>query len=77
MPDITLKGRLKGGILGIGGETTGYLLENVTIEIDMSQVENAKQLDGKEIRAEGEFDPEHYIERGDVWIFRAKSATEA
>jgi len=76
MADITIKGRLRGGIVGVGGEHTGYNLENVTIEIDVSMIENAQALDDKEIIAEGNFELKHYVERGDVWVFIAKSVTE-
>lgn len=74
MVDISLKGRLRGGIVERGGEHTGFNLEDVIIEIDMSEIANAQDLDGKEIVAEGNIELMQYLERGDVWIFKAISA---
>lgn len=72
-PDVTLSGTLEGGIAGIGGETTGYNLNDVSIEIDMSEVSNADELQGNTISVEGHFEVKEGPERGSYWIFKAHS----
>jgi len=77
-PEVSLKGKLKGGLMGVGGETTGYALmeprlASSNIEVDMSGIKDAGKLDGKEIVVTGVFQTRQYVERGKVVIFKAKS----
>lgn len=74
-PDVTLSGTLEGGVAAIGGETTGYNLNDVSIEIDMSEVGNADQLQGNSISVEGHFEVKEGVERGNYWIFKAHSVS--
>jgi len=81
-PEVSLKGKLKGGLVGIGGETTGYALmeprlASNTIEVDMSAVKEADKLDGKDLVLTGSFQTKEYVERGRVLIFKVKSARNA
>jgi hypothetical protein len=78
-PEVSLKGKLKGGLMGPGGETTGYALQEPrlaqnSIEIDMSGIKDARKLDGKELTVAGIFQTRQYVERGKVVIFKAASA---
>ena len=75
-PEVSLKGKLKGGLMGPGGETTGYALQEPriaqnSIEIDMSGIKDARNLDGKEVTVAGIFQTRQYVERGKVVIFKA------
>jgi hypothetical protein len=75
-PEVVLKGKLKGGLMGPGGETTGYALmeprlASNNIEIDMSSIKDARKLDGKELLVTGVFQTREYVERGRVLIFNA------
>jgi hypothetical protein len=77
-PEVSLKGKLKGGLIGAGGETTGYALmeprlASSSIEIDMSSIKDARKLDGKDLLATGNFQVRDYVERGKVLIFKATS----
>jgi len=81
-PEVSLKGKLKGGLMGPGGETTGYALMDPrlasnTVEIDMSSIKNAGKLDGQELVVAGSFQTREYIERGRVLIFKAVSVKAA
>ena len=81
-PPLTLKGRLKGGIIGPGGETTGYALveprlASNNLEIDMSNIKDARKFDGKELIVDGAFQTREYVERGHVTIFKATAARAA
>jgi hypothetical protein len=66
-----LEGQLRGNGVGVGGEHTGYVLE---VEIDMSAVQNAKEIVGEQVAVTGEVEIVDYPERGKVLIFRATSA---
>ena len=66
-----LEGQLRGDVVGIGGEHTGYVLE---IEVDMSAVQNAQEIVGEQVAVTGEVVIVDYPERGKVLIFRATSA---
>jgi hypothetical protein len=75
-PDATLHGRLQGGVVAPGGETTGYELLNVTIEVDMSDVENVDALDGQTVKLNGHFETREGPERGTRWVFKAHGTAE-
>lgn len=68
-----LEGHLRGGVVQIGGETTGFEL---AVEVDMSAIKDARELAGKTVAISGEFFLKNYTERGPVLIFEAKRATE-
>jgi hypothetical protein len=74
-PDVNIFGTLQGGIVAVGGETTGFLLHNVTIEVDMSAVENADELDASRLRLYGHFEVFEGVETGRRWVFKAHQAT--
>jgi len=78
MPDVALKGRLKSGIVAIGGETTGFALENAslatsTLEIDVSSIPGSRDLSGANVLVVGDFEIHNYVNRGRVLVFKAKS----
>ena len=66
-----LEGRLRGDMVGPGSEHTGYVLE---VEVDMSAVQNAREIVGEQVAVTGEVEIIDYPERGKVLIFRATSA---
>ncbi len=74
--EITLSGRLKGGMAGIGGEHTGWVLEYQTkagpqtIEVDLSGIDATKTHEGP-ARITGKIFKKNYIERGPVLILKA------
>jgi len=80
-PEVSLRGKLKGGLMGPGGETTGYALQEArlaqnSIEIDMSGIKDAVKLEGKELTVAGVFQTRQYVERGKVLVFRATSVKQ-
>ena len=67
-----LEGRLRGTVAdGSEGEHTGYVLE---VEVDMSVVQNAREIVNEHVAVTGEVVIVDYPERGKVLIFRATSA---
>lgn len=67
----TLTGTLRGGMMAIGGETTGWTLvgDGATggIDLDVSKVQaQAKRLDGKRVNVTGRMVDKKYVERGTV-----------
>jgi hypothetical protein len=80
-PEVSLRGKLKGGLMGPGGETTGYALQEArlaqnSIEIDISGIKDPGRLDGRELTVTGVFQTRQYVERGKVIIFKATSVKE-
>lgn len=76
--DVTIKGTLEGGIAAIGGETTGYRLNNVSIEsveVDVSELDNADNLDGQNVTLNGHFDVVEGVESGKRLVFKAHSTS--
>ncbi len=76
-PDVTLK-----GIFGVNdtsppNENTGYYLDHVAIEVDMSEIEGLdRSLEGLPINVEGHFEVRH-DENPDSptrWVFKAHRA---
>jgi hypothetical protein len=71
-------GRLQGGMMAIGGETTGWLLildENAdrSIEVDVSRVrEQAEELENQMVTITGRVVERQYVERGPVPILHAE-----
>ncbi len=76
-PDVTVK-----GILGVNdtappNETTGFYLDHVAIEVDMSEVEGLdRSLEGLPINVEGHFEVREDENPGSPvrWIFKAHRA---
>lgn len=67
-----LEGRLRGDAAGeTEGEHTGYVLE---VEVDVSAVQNAREIVGEHVAVTGDVVIVDYPERGKVLIFRATSA---
>ncbi len=78
----TVSGRLMGGIMAIGAETTGWMLvteeENGRpvdgVEVDMSRVlEAAQRLDGARVKVRGVVVERRYVERGVTKVLVAES----
>ncbi len=81
---VTLKGKLEGGRMAIGGETTGWQLDYTdakgaaaSLEVDVSAIKNAAALDGATVEITGELIAKQYVERGSVLILKASSITKA
>ena len=68
-----LEGQLRGGIVAVGDEHTGFEL---TVEVDMSAIEDADTLADKTVAVSGEVFLKNYPERGPFLILEAKRATE-
>ena len=74
---VTIEGKLEGGMIAVGGETTGWQLhykesgEERSIQVDMSTIEVADIYDGKEVKVSGEIYTAPYVERGPVLVLRA------
>jgi hypothetical protein len=66
-----LEGQLRGDVVGAGDEHTGYVLE---VEVDMSAVQNAREIVNEHVAVTGEVVIVDYPERGKVLIFRVTSA---
>ena len=72
-PDVNLKGLLERNTAGIG-HTTDYRLNNVTIEVDLSEVGAVDEsLEGLPVNVEGHFETRDAPETGARWIFKAHS----
>lgn len=81
--NVTLTGKLEGGRMAIGGETTGWQLTYNTskgaasIEVDMSAIKDAKPDDSAEVTIAGQVVFKEYVERGSVLILRAVTVAKA
>jgi hypothetical protein len=64
-----LEGRLRG--IGGEGERIGYLLE---LEVDLSGIEDAGELEGEQVALTGDVEIVDHPERGKVMVFKATSA---
>jgi len=78
----TFTGTLHSGVLGIGGEHTGWILagdgEAGGIEVDVSQLRDAaRQNDGKRVTISGKMIDRNYTERGKVPVLMAESIQPA
>ncbi len=75
-------GTLEGGIMAIGGETTGWRLigegETGQLEVDVSAVaDEAARLRGQRVTITGQIETREYVERGKVPVLRASRITAA
>ncbi len=77
-PDAALRGILERNIAAaVGGETAGYHLNHVTIEIDMSEVGPLDEgLEGLPISVEGRFETREHPEGGTRWVLKARSVRQ-
>jgi hypothetical protein len=78
----TLTGTLRGGMMAIGGETTGWSLVGDGavggVELDISRIkEDAKKLEGKRVTVSGHMVDKKYVERGTVRIMRVEKIQSA
>jgi hypothetical protein len=79
---VTLAGQLHGGMMAIGGDTTGWQLAyktskgTATIEVDVSALKEPKPADGDYVTLTGQIVAKEYIERGTVLILKAATATK-
>ncbi len=73
---VVITGELEGGIMAIGGETTGWLLKYATkagkqsIEVDCSALPADSVPDGR-VRVTGTVVTKNYVERGPTLILKA------
>ena len=74
---MVLSGTLQGGMMGIGGEHSGFVLDDVSVEVDLSAVENAADLAGQKVQLQGHLDVKQYVERGPTPVFRVTAAKAA
>lgn len=74
-------GTLRGGILAIGAETTGWVLEqegNVRVDVNVSKVQDdAAKLDGRPVVIEGTLVKVNWTERGGKPLLMADGITAA
>jgi hypothetical protein len=78
----TLTGTLRGGMMAIGGETTGWVLvgDGATggTDLDVSRVEaDAKRLEGKRVNVTGKSIDKKYVERGTVRVLQVEKIEAA
>ena len=78
----TQTGTLRGGMMAIGGESTGWVLVGDGavggLDLDVSQVQDdATRLDGKRVNVTGPMIDKRYVERGTVRMMRVEKIEEA
>ena len=78
----TQTGTLRGGMMAIGGESTGWILVGDGavggLDLDVSQVQDAvTRLDGKRVNVTGPMIDKRYVERGPVRMMRVEKIEEA
>jgi hypothetical protein len=67
-PDVDLKGLLERNTPGLG-HTTSYRLDNVTIEVDLSEVGVVDE--SLPVTVNGHFETQDNPEMGPRWVFKA------
>ncbi len=72
-PTTSYSGTLHGGMMAIGGETTGWMLveegQSGGLQLDVSRVrDTATRLDGTRVIVYGRMSQREYVERGPVKI---------
>ena len=78
----TFTGTLQSGVVGIGGEHTGWIIASDGgaggMEVDISKVrEDARANDGKRVTITGKVINKNYTERGNVQVLVADSIKPA
>lgn len=76
----TYIGTLRGGMVGIGGESTGWMLQGAGdgrgagMDLDVSRVQGrAQELEGQSVIVRGHVEERRYVERGTVKVLIAES----
>ena len=75
-PNATIRGILeRNTAAAISGETAGYHINHVSIELDVSEVGDAldESLEGLPISVEGHFEAREHPQSGTRWVFKARS----
>jgi hypothetical protein len=81
--NVTVTGILRGGIMGIGAEHTGWQIEREgglsPIELGIGKIgrETAQKFEGKKVTITGKMIDRKYVERGVVKILRADTIADA
>jgi hypothetical protein len=70
---IELVGKLIGGIVGPGGETTGYELQLPDIDLDFGGIERPALVSGEAYLVTGDFQDRWYPLRGRTKVLRVKA----
>jgi|GEM_PF-592297 len=76
---VTLHGVLTGGLVAIGGETTGWQITYPTskgpkkVEVALRAIKEAGDLDGADVTITGTIISKDYVERGPTLILKAES----
>ncbi len=73
-------GTLRGGVIAIGAETTGWLLETEEgrLDVDVSQAQDAAaKLEGRRVVVEGDVVMANWVERGEKRLLMADSISPA
>lgn len=80
-PARRFTGTLRGGVVAIGAETTGWVLETDDgrrIDVDVSKAGDAAgKLDGKRVVIEGDVVTANWVERGERDLLMADSIAPA
>jgi hypothetical protein len=73
-PDVDLKGLLERNSPGLR-HTTSYRLDNVTIEVDLSEVGGVDEslAEGLPVTVNGHFETQDNPKTGARWVFKAHS----
>ena len=80
---VKVVGKLRTGVVGIGGETTGITItaNRVTWELDLGKNADlrtaAEKLDGKMVIVEGTLERRAAVERKERWIVTVRTLKEA
>ena len=76
-----LTGILRGGIVAVGAETTGWVLETADrsrVDVNVSRVQaEAEKLEGQRVVVEGEMVTANWVERGEKPMLMADSIAPA
>jgi hypothetical protein len=74
-PDAALRGILERNVAAaVGGETAGYHLNHVTIEIDTSEIGDLDEsMEGLPVSIEGRFETREHPESGTRWVFKVQA----
>jgi hypothetical protein len=74
---VAVEGTLRAGLVGIGGEHTGWLVERPgapPVEVDVSAVRaDAERLAGRRVRVVGRTVTRAYVERGPTPVLAAET----
>ena len=71
-PDVNVIGTLE-KVITVGG--TGFLFHNVTVNLDLSDLENGEIPVFGRVKLNGHFETVADVERGRRWVFKAHQAT--